>query len=146
MPFVSVTRLRLRSFRFLPAFVVATFASRAQLRRAEGFVAGALTLEPARAFWTISVWNSEASMRAFRNQGQHQRAMPKLLGWCDEASYTHWEQADDTLPTVSVAFEHLRTAGRLSKVQYPTAEHIAGRTTSSKPPLAGGTIRPITGS
>jgi hypothetical protein len=31
-------------------------------------------------------------MRAFMLSGAHQRAMPKLFNWCDEASVVHWNQ------------------------------------------------------
>jgi hypothetical protein len=85
-------------------------------------------------------------MRAFRNGGRHQRAMPRLLKWCNEASYVHWEQAEPTMPSLDSAFDRLRTGGRISKVLRPTANQLAGRTTSTKKPLPGGVVGPITGS
>jgi hypothetical protein len=92
----------------------------------------------------MTVWSSEEAMRAFRNAGAHHRAMPRLLKWCDEASYVHWEQGDGTLPSVDVAYERLRTSGRLSKVNDPTAAQRNGRTTSDIKPQAGPAITPIT--
>jgi hypothetical protein len=146
MPLVSVTRLRVRSFLFLPGFLFATYGIYRQLRRSSGFVAGTLTLELPRAFWTITVWDSEASMRAFRNGGPHQRAMPRLLSWCDEASYAHWGQPEAAMPSLDSAFERLRTDGRISKVLHPTTNQLAGRTTSAKKPLPGRVMGPIRGS
>ena len=42
MPFVSVTRLRLRSLRFLPGFLIHAMRSQRQLRSASGYLAGQL--------------------------------------------------------------------------------------------------------
>ena len=143
MAFVSVTRLHLRSLRFAIPFFVATFNSKRQLRRAEGFIAGALSAEPPRGFWTSTVWESEAAMRAYRNAGAHKRAMQQLLHWCDEASYVHWEQSQPTLPSTEDAFNRLRSTGRVSKVNHPSPSHRAGRTTSDSIPRSGGLIRPL---
>jgi heme-degrading monooxygenase HmoA len=126
VPFVSVTRLRLRSWRFLPGFLVHTVRSQRQLRRAEGYLTGRLAAGAGRTFWTITLWDSEASMRAYRNAGAHMRAMPKLIEWCDEAAIAHWEQAGVELPSVEQATERLAGEGRLSKVRNPSPAHSAG--------------------
>jgi len=136
MPLVSVTRLRLRSLRHFPAFFWHARASRRQAERAPGFLGGCLGVEPWRAFWTVTVWQGEGAMRAYRVSGAHQAAMPKLLDWCDEASYTHWEQADAAVPSFDQAHARLRQSGRLSKVRRPSAAHAAGRTASDARPRA----------
>lgn len=64
------------------------------------------------------------------------KAMPKLLRWCDEASYVHWEQVDETAPTPDVAIERLRREGKLSKVNAPSARQKAGDTVGSVGPRA----------
>ncbi len=124
--FVSVTRLRLRSIGFLPAFAWHTWASRRQLRRAAGFVGGQLAAEGARGFWTVTGWTDEAAMRRYRNTSAHQRAMPRLLHWCDEASVAHWEQEDPALPGPAESLDRMVREGRLSKVRHPSAAHAAG--------------------
>jgi hypothetical protein len=50
----------------------------------------------------MTAWESEAAMRAFRSSGANMKAMPKLLDWCDEASYAHWEQESPELPDWAV--------------------------------------------
>lgn len=50
MSFVSVTRMKVRAPRYLPAFGVATLRVVHQARRSPGFVGGQLATEPSGAF------------------------------------------------------------------------------------------------
>lgn len=126
MAFVSVTRLRVRSAWTLPAFFWLAGRSYTQARKAEGCIAASLRQAPNRVFWTISLWREEAAMAAYRASGVHRRAMPKLAGWCDEASVAHWTQAGEALPDWSAAEAKMREIGRLSKVRRPSPAHAAG--------------------
>jgi hypothetical protein len=134
MPFVSVTRLRVRSLRFLPLFAITTMRTRRQLLDADGFVQGRLTIEWPLAFWTMTVWNTVDAMRRYRNHPPHKGAMVRLLDWCDEASYVHWEQATTDVPSVDVAYGRLQAEGKTSKVRHPTSAHADGATVSAKRP------------
>ena len=89
MPFVSITRLRIRSWRFLPAFLFAAFRSGKQARNADGNLAVKILRDKHNAFWTSTSWDSEASMKAFMRANPHGPAMRKLLEWCDEAALVH---------------------------------------------------------
>jgi len=60
---VSVTRLKLRSPRFLLPFVVYALRSARQAKRSPGNVATGVTRDRHGAFWTRSVWTDQASMR-----------------------------------------------------------------------------------
>lgn len=120
MPFVSITRLRVRSWRYLPAFFIAAFRSALQARRAAGNIAFSVVRDAHGAFWTRSVWSDEAAMRAFMTSGAHREAMPKLLDWCDEASVAHWTQDSDREPDWEEAHRRMRGEGRASKVKNPS--------------------------
>ena len=65
MVFLSVTRLRIRSRRFLPAFLWHVFFVRRQVSRAPGGLGFRLDNEGPHVFWTLSAWKDEAAMRAF---------------------------------------------------------------------------------
>lgn len=125
MPLISVTRLRVRSPRYLPAFMWASLTSARQARRAPGFLGGQLAAEPGRSFWTLTAWTDLAAMRAYRGSGAHRRAMSGLRRWCDEASVAHWDQADAALPSGPEALARMVGDGRVSPVDHPSSDHAA---------------------
>jgi heme-degrading monooxygenase HmoA len=141
MPFVSVTRLRLRSVRFLPFFAAYTLRSLSQVKKAPGFRGGSLLPDRSWTFWTMTTWDDQESMRRFMTSGSHRAAMPHLLDWCDEASVVHWNQPENALPSWSDADRRMRKSGRASKVRFPSAAHA---TLSYRTPrvTGGGLIRP----
>jgi hypothetical protein len=127
MALVSVTRLRVRSWRFLPAFLVQAMRSNRQARRAAGSLGTSLLAEAHRTFWTLTVWSDEGHMRTFMLAGAHGRGMRRLLEWCDEAAVVHWTQPDAALPSWSEAHRRLQAEGRRSKVNHPSPAHEAYR-------------------
>ena len=127
MPFISVTRLRLRSWVYLPPFIVRSFRAIQQSTKAEGNLAVTTLRDQRNTFWTITSWSSEDSMRAFMRSGAHGAAMKKLLDWCDEAALVHWTQDDINLPTWDQAHTRIQLEGRQSKVNYPSAAHTANQ-------------------
>ena len=117
---ISVTRLRLRSFRFLLPFIVYSLRSMGQAKRSPGNLTADAMRGQDGSFWTRSVWQDIESMRAFMTSGAHKQVMPKLLDWCDEAALVHWEQDSATLPEWGEAHRRLVTQGRRSKVRHPS--------------------------
>lgn len=82
-------------------------------------------------------------MKEFRGSGAHARAMPKLVEWCDEASYAHWTPADDSIPDWPQAYEHLVSEGKLSRVAHPSQDHVDGRFPKPRlQPLIGQDLHP----
>lgn len=138
--FVSLTRLRLRSIRFVPAFAIHAIRTRQQCSRAPGFQRGSLLMDRGWTFWTLTAWDTQESMRAYMTSGDHKVAMPKLLNWCDQASVAHWHSASAELPTWQECDRRMRTEGRISKVRHPALGHAdmsfaAPRTTATGPIL-----------
>ncbi len=138
MPFISLTRLRIRSIRFMPFFAVYTTRALNQVRASPGFQRGALLNDKRFTFWTLTAWDSADSMRAYITSSAHKQAMPKLLHWCDEASIAHWQQDTPELPSWDEADRRMRTEGRISKVLHPSPNHAGlsyapPRTTASVP-------------
>jgi quinol monooxygenase YgiN len=128
MPLVSITRLRVRSTRYLPEFVLRALASVRQARRSAGCLSVDVRREVKFIFWTRTLWRDEQSMRAFMTTGAHHAVMPKILDWCDEASVTHWRQDSDDPPDWPTAETKMRTEGRTSRVRHPSPAHGRGET------------------
>ena len=127
MPTVSVTRLRVRSWRFLPAFVVTAFRVGNQASAAAGSLAVKVFNDRRKTFWTCTCWDSAESMRAFMLKEPHGPAMRKLLEWCDEAALVHWEQPTQELPSWTEAHRRMVAEGRTSKVNHPSEAQKAFR-------------------
>lgn len=136
MAFVSLTRLRIRSIRYLPLFAIHTLRSLRQVKKAPGFQTGALLPDRGRTFWTMTAWDERDSMRRYMTTGAHKSAMPHLMHWCDEASVAHWEQNGSALPSWEEADRRMRESGRASKVNHPSAEHTCMN--YRKPRTSGG--------
>jgi heme-degrading monooxygenase HmoA len=140
---VSVTRIRVRSVKFIPTFMWMNFLTARQIVRSPGFSGGRLLIDANRTFWTLTAWETEQNMKAFRGSGAHVRAMPRLLEWCDESSYAHWTTTDAVVPAWPEAYEHLVNEGRLSRVNHPSPNQIARQ--FMKPrlrPLIGMDLKP----
>jgi Domain of unknown function (DUF3291) len=141
MPFVSITRLRVRSIRFLPFFLLYTFRCMRQVKKSSGFQGGGVLADRDWTFWTMTAWDNQESMRSYMTAGSHKAAMPRLLDWCDEACVVHWEQSQAALPSWIEADERMRASGRASKVWNPSPQHatLAYRTPRV---TRGGKVRP----
>jgi hypothetical protein len=125
MPFISVTRLRVRSWTFLPAFLFDAVRSARQAKAADGILAVKLLRDARNTWWTCTAWDDEASMRDFMRAKPHGPAMRKLLHWCDEAAVVHWTQPEATLPSWPEAHRRMQLEGRNSKVNHPSPQHLA---------------------
>jgi hypothetical protein len=120
MPFVSITRLRVRRWRYLPQFLVQSIRAARQAKRAAGSLAVSILRDADRAFWTRTVWSDEAAMRSFMQSGVHRRVMARLPEWCDEAALVHWVQDDTEPPSWPEAHRRLQQEGRRSRVSHPS--------------------------
>lgn len=119
----SITRLRIRALRYLPAFAVMALRSAWRAKAAPGSLAVVLLGEAHLTFWTQTIWIDDSAMRAFLGAGVHRRAMGRLAIWCDEAAVAHWTQpTSQTLPWDDV-WQRLQREGRPSMVRHPTPAH-----------------------
>jgi hypothetical protein len=127
MPFISLTRLRLRSWTIVPAFFLAAIPINVRARKSPGNLGVRVLSDRKWTFWTCTCWESEAAMRAFMHAKPHGPAMRKLLEWCDEAAVAHWTQESTELPTWVEAHRRMQAEGRASKVNHPSEAHKAFR-------------------
>jgi len=143
MVFISVTRLRVRSWRFVPQFIWHALKTGRQVERASGFIGGRVLREARNAFWTLTAWEDETAMRAYRNAGAHRDVMPKLLEWCDEASVAHWSQDNLELPDWQESHRRMVEAGRLSKVKHPSPAQASNYIAPPRPSRIEQVLKPV---
>jgi hypothetical protein len=125
MIFISVTRLRVRSLRYLLQFIWYVLLTSRQVQRTPGFLGGKLIIDAKKTFWTMTAWQNEAVMHGYRDEGTHRRVMPKLRTWCDEAWLVHWNQESPDLPDLLEAYQRMAAEGRPSKVSHPSPAQVA---------------------
>ena len=125
MPVIAVTRLRVRSWRYLPMFVVQSIRAARQAAASQGNRSTKLLRDQGKAFWTATSWSDEAAMKQFMHAPPHGPVMKKLLEWCDEAALVHWTQTEADIPSWVEAHARLQRDGRRSKVNHPSAAHDA---------------------
>lgn len=142
MPFISVTRLRVRSLRFLLSFLWQTLKVARQAQHSSHFLGGRILREAKNIFWTVTAWEDEAAMRGFRQTGARGQVMPKLLEWCNEAAYVHWSQDNLELPDWREAHRRLVQDGKLSKVYHPSPAQVAKQIVEPKPGRSERTLKP----
>ncbi|MDX2273171.1 MAG: hypothetical protein NW237_14650 [Cyanobacteriota bacterium] len=123
MVVVSVTRLKIRSPLFLIPFMISAIQSSQQAKRAAGNLSAATRKDQGLVFWTLTTWDSEASMRHYIRAGSHGKAMAKLAEWCDEASLVHWLQEPDQPVNWQIASERMLKEAHFSRVKYPSVDH-----------------------
>ena len=142
MAFISVTRLRVRSFGYLPQFAWQALKSARQAERASGFLGGRLLRNARNAFWTLTAWEDETAMKTYRSAGVHRSVMPKLLNWCDEAAVVHWEQQTLELPSWQDAHRRMVKEGKPSKVNNPSLAQASNHIPAPEPSRIERTLKP----
>jgi heme-degrading monooxygenase HmoA len=123
VPLVAITRLRVRSWRYLPIFFLQALRSARQAAKADGNLATRLLRDRRNTFWTATVWTTETSMKEFMLSGVHRGVMRKLPEWCDEAALAHFTQESSKPPTWTEAYVRLKREGRRSRVNHPSPAH-----------------------
>lgn len=128
MALVSLTRLRLRSWRHLLPFAGWVAASVWQSLRAEGLLHLVLLRDRRNTFWTYTVWRDQSCMEQFRRHGSHGQAMRHLANWCDESAVVHWQddgtgEAALRSPDWYALHGRLISGGHYTALPHPSAAH-----------------------
>jgi hypothetical protein len=85
---VMASRLPLRSYRFVPGFLLDTLRIRRQLATAGGLVGYALHAQLVRkTFWTFSVWSDQEDLDAFAAADPHQGIIRRLHARMAQSSF-----------------------------------------------------------
>ncbi len=111
---VSVTRLTLKRWRDVPAFLRTAMALRRDLADQPGAVTLGLAAEPwARRFWTLSAWRDEESLTAYVRSPGHAAAMRRFGRGMTDATSARWTA--EGRPTWAEARERLAATPSASR-------------------------------
>jgi hypothetical protein len=124
MVLISVTRLHVKSPRYLPAFMWHNALSIWQIINTPGFKGGKLFRDARGGFWTMTAWADKSAMQHYRNSGAHRKVMPLLQKWCDEAAVVHWEQANSSLPDAVEAHHRMVGEGHFTRLSDSSVAHL----------------------
>jgi quinol monooxygenase YgiN len=92
------SRLELRSFRHIPAFMSSALKLRKQVLDMPGALGVSLIAQPSRkTFWTLSAWTDEAALEAFVATPAHLAVMRRFHDRLDHPSFATW-----TVPTAEL--------------------------------------------
>ena len=120
MPFIVVTRLRLRDPAFFDEFFASAGAVVEQATNSEGNLGADVLAEANNTFWTRTAWKERGLMHAFVGSEPHLNTMGRLDDWCDEATFVDWEQASADLPDWQEGYGHLIANGQVASLTNAT--------------------------
>ncbi len=94
-----LSELPLESFRALPAFLSYAWQIDAQLKRTPGLIGYSMKARLLRKmFWTLSVWESAAALKAFVEERPHEEVMEALRGKMRRTRFVQWRIAGFQCP------------------------------------------------
>jgi len=139
---VSITRLRVRSWRYLLPFIFYALRSSRQAKNTHGNIAVSLLRDTGNTYWTRTVWTTESAMKTFMRARPHGQVMRRLLEWCDEAARSgvnasnSASTANRSLPDTSIARVQPKPV-RLSVMGYNLGEPLAAGAAEADRQLVG---------
>ena len=135
MSFVSIARLRVRSWRHLPGFLIRDFRTARQAKLAAGSLAVSVLRDADRAFWTRTVWRDEAAMRSFLRSGSIVGLWRGSRSGAMRPRWSHWVQDANEPPSWPEAHRRLQQEGRRSRVNHPSeAQRCLGAASRGQAP------------
>ncbi|WP_306643549.1 DUF3291 domain-containing protein [Sanyastnella coralliicola] len=87
---IAITELKLKSIWHLPMFLFHALRSGAQAQKAKGNRMFEVKNESWHTHRTLSVWESEKSLRQYVMSGAHLKAMKNTSKLARSATSTHW--------------------------------------------------------
>ncbi len=132
MPVIVVTRLRLRDPALLDEFFTAAVAVLEQAKNADGNLGADVLADANNTWWTLTAWQDRRPMEAFVGSEPHLSTMARLDDWCDEATFTDWEQPSPDLPDWQASYRRLVADGEVASLTHASAAH---QTRAFPPPV-----------
>ena len=123
MPFIVVTRLRLKDPALQDEFFTDAVAAIEQAQKSEGNLAVDALADADNTWWTVTAWQERRQMRAYVGADPHRGIMAHLDRFCDEATFVDWEQDSPGVPDWQTNWRHLVADGTAARLTEPSAAH-----------------------
>ena len=123
MPLIVITRLRLKDPALFDQFFAAAVAVVEQATKSEGNLGADVLADANNTYWTRTAWQGREQMDAFVGALPHLHTMDRIADWCDEATFTDWEQAGPDLPDWQTSYRRLVAEGKAASLTEPTDAH-----------------------
>ena len=123
MPLIVITRLRLKDPALFDQFFAAAVAVVEQATKSEGNLGADVLADANHTYWTRTAWQGREQMDAFVGALPHLHTMDRIADWCDEATFTDWEQAGADLPDWQTSYRRLVAEGKAASLTEPTDAH-----------------------
>ena len=123
MPVIVVTRLRLSDPALSGEFFASAVAVTEQAENSDGNLGADVLADANNVFWTRTAWRARGPMQAFAGSEPHLTTMARLDDWCDEATFTDWEQSDPSLPDWQTGYDRLIAGGRGASLTHASDAH-----------------------
>jgi quinol monooxygenase YgiN len=123
LPVVVVTRLRLRDRSSFDEFFASAVAVVEQAKASEGNLSADVLAEAHNTYWTRTAWQDRGAMDAFVGAEPHLSTMSRIDDWCDEATFTDWEQSGEEVPDWHDGYRRLLASGQPATLTHPTEAH-----------------------
>jgi len=121
MPVIVVTRLRLSDPALFDEFFASAVAVTEQAEHSDGNLGADVLADANNVFWTRTAWRARGPMQAFVGSEPH--LTTRLDDWCDEATFTDWEQSDPSLPDWQTGYDRLIAEGQVASLTHASDAH-----------------------
>jgi quinol monooxygenase YgiN len=123
MPVIVVTRLRLRDPALFDEFFAAAVAVTEKSQGSDGNLGADVLAEANNTYWTRTSWRDRGAMDAFVGSEPHLTTMGRISEWCDEATFTDWEQPSGELPDWQDGYARIIADGQPATLTNATDAH-----------------------
>ena len=136
MPYLSMTRLKLKSVIYLLPFGIQNEQVIRQIRTSHGFLKGKELAALDLSMWTATLWDSQESIKAFYFSSFHKDAMKNISVWASEAVTARREiDSFQELPSWEEIRNELMKAGHFTPLQDTSSAHNTKIITKPSPIL-----------
>lgn len=119
-----MTRLKLRSPKYLIPYLIQSEQIITQIVVSQGFLKGKILATLGLSMWTATLWSDRDASYAFHLRGKHQNSMPLFRDWAEEAVLGVQTISSEQLPSWSHIAKKLEEIGHFYRLDRCSENHL----------------------